>query len=225
MPPLLHKSDLNCILRAKAELTHGAFLMTKKWSNHNLPGALHYVTGTVLHRIPIFKQEQCCIAFLEVFAGLLPDWPSKLIAFVLMPDHFHLIVNPRDGNIRGFAGALKSLSAKKIIELTSDNRFLRTKPDRDGSIHQLWQESFKALPLWSLWMIWQKVNYIHANPVKARLVCTAKDYPWTSFRAFYNYSSEPLAVDHDWWWSDDAVKLSKAMKGLGWGSAGASHPS
>ena len=199
--------------------------MTKKWSNLNLPGALHYVTGTVLHRIPIFKQEKCCIAFLEVFAGLLRAWPAKLIAFVLMPDHFHLIVNPRDGDIRGFAGALKSLSARKIIQLTTDHRFLRPTPDTDGSTHQVWQESFKALPLWSLWMIWQKVNYIHANPVNARLVPSAKDYPWTSFRAFYNYSIEPLAVDHDWWWPDDSEKLSKAMKELGWRFAGASHPS
>ena len=138
-----------------------------------------------------------------------------------MPDHFHMIVNPRDGDIRGFAGALKSLSARKIIQLTTDNRFLLARPEEDGSTHQMWQESFKALPLWSLWMIWQKVNYIHANPVKARLVRSAKDYPWTSFRSFYNYSSEPLAVDNDWWWPDDAVKLSKAMKEL----AGASRPS
>ena len=70
-------------------------------------------------------------------------------------------------------------------------------------------------------MIWQKVNYSHANPVKGGLVRSAKDYPWTSFRAFYNYSNEPLAIDHDWWWPDDSEKLSKAMKEL----AGASLPS
>jgi hypothetical protein len=36
------------------------------------------------------------------------------------------------------------------------------------------------------WMIWQKINYIHANPVKADLVNSAKDYRWTSFHAFYS---------------------------------------
>ena len=107
--------------------------MTKKWSNLNLPGALHYITGNVLHRIPIFKQEKCCKAFLEVCAGLLRDWPSKLIAFVIMPDHFHLIVNPRDGNITGFTGALKSLTAKRIIEITTDRRFVQREPDKYGS--------------------------------------------------------------------------------------------
>jgi len=190
--------------------------MTKKWSNLNLPGALHYVTGNVLHRIPIFNQNTCCEAFLEVFADLLKAWPCKLIAFVIMPDHFHLIVNPRDGDIRGFTGALKSLSASRILSITNDKRFRRTEPDKDGSVHQVWQESFKVLPLWSLWMIWQKINYIHANPVKARLVAAARDYPWTSFRAFYSQTSEPLPVDHDWWWPDDSEKLSKAVKEVDW---------
>jgi len=29
-------------------------------------------------------------------------------------------------------------------------------------------------------MIWQKIDYIHANPVKARLVSSARDYRWSS---------------------------------------------
>ena len=189
--------------------------MTQKWSNPNLPGALHYVTGNVRHRIPIFEQPRCCAAFLDVLSLLLRDWPCKLIAFVIMLDHFHLIVNPRDGDIKGFIGALKSLTAQRIIAITKDKRLQRREPDRDGSMHQVWQESFKSLPLWSLWMIWQKIHYNHANPVKARLVASAKDYPWTSFRAFYLKSEEPLPVDHDWWWPDDSEKLSKAMKELG----------
>ena len=190
--------------------------MTKKWSNLNLPGALHYVTGNVLHRIPIFKQEECCTGFLKVCADLLCDWPSKLIAFVIMPDHFHLIVNPRDGDIKGFTRALKSLTARKISVINGDSRFKKRSRDKDASTHQVWQESFKALPLWSLWMIWQKINYIHANPVKARLVTSAKDYPWTSFRAFYFSSGEPLNVDREWCWPDDSDKLFEAMKELGW---------
>ena len=65
-------------------------------------------------------------------------------------------------------------------------------------------------------MIWQKINYIHANPVKARLVKTAKAYRWSSARVIYGGETEPLPVDQDWWWPDDAEKISKAMKKLGW---------
>jgi hypothetical protein len=131
-----------------------------------------------------------------------------------MPDHIHLIVNPQDGRIKEFTGKLKSLSAKAIVKSEQGIDF---KLDSEGC-HQVWQESFKAVPLWSAWMIWQKINYIHANPVRARLVSSARDYPWSSFRAFYLGSNEPLPVDRDWWWPDDSEKLSKAMKELGWRS-------
>lgn len=90
--------------------------MARKWSNQNLPGALHFVTGNLLNRVPVFKEDDCCQAFLDVCGKLRKEWPAKLIAYVLMPDHFHLVVNPKDGDIRGFGGALKSLSARKIID-------------------------------------------------------------------------------------------------------------
>jgi hypothetical protein len=78
----------------------------------------------------------------------------------------------------------------------------------------VWQESFKSIALWSRWMIGQKLNYIHANPLKAGLVDSARDYRWSSFRAFYDKVDEPLAVDHDWWWPDDAEKLRRATEEL-----------
>jgi len=131
-----------------------------------------------------------------------------------MPDHTHLIVNPKDGRIKEFTGKLKSLSAKAIVKTAHGLKFKR---DSEGS-HLVWQDSFKAIPLWSAWMIWQKINYIHANPVKAGLVNSAKDYRWSSFGAFYSEAKQPLEVDRDWWWPDDSEKLSKAMKELGWRS-------
>jgi len=60
-------------------------------------------------------------------------------------------------------------------------------------------------------MIWQKINYIHNNPLKAGLVKSAADYRWSSFRAFYRQSDKPLPVDRDWWWPEDVKKLSMAM--------------
>jgi hypothetical protein len=60
-------------------------------------------------------------------------------------------------------------------------------------------------------MIWQKINYIHNNPLKARLVKSAADYRWSSFRSVLHQSGEPLLVDRDWWWPEDVKKLSVAM--------------
>lgn len=170
--------------------------MARKWSKLNLPGVLHFVTGNFPSRQRVFLENQCCITFLDVLKSLDQTWPSKLIAYVLMPDHFHLICNPQDGRIREFCRDLKSMAAKRIV----DSSQLRFRETSQG--HHVWQESFKAVPLLSGWMISQKINYVHANPVKARLVRSAKDYHWSSFRRFYRLSDEPLAVDHDWWWPE-----------------------
>jgi REP element-mobilizing transposase RayT len=189
--------------------------MARKWSNLNLPEALHFVTGNFLDRVPVFKQEKCCEAFIDVLSTLLSEWPCRLIAYVLMPDHFHLIVNPQDGRIKEFTGQLKSLSAKAIVRTSRGIQFTLCP---DESSHIVWQDSFKAVPLWSAWMIWQKINYIHANPVKAGLVSAAKNYRWSSFQSFYFQNDKPLEVDQVWWWADDSEKLSEAMKELGWRS-------
>src|SRR6266850_757830 len=113
--------------------------MARKWSNLNLPGALHFVTGNFLDRTPVFTEPACCHAFLAELHSLNQKWPSKLIAYVLMPDHFHLISNPRDGQIKEFIGTLKSLSAKRIVRVCKQFRF---QAESDG--HRVWEERFKA---------------------------------------------------------------------------------
>lgn len=181
--------------------------MAKKWTNENLPGALHFVTGNAFGRKPVFTQEQNCLAFMEELQSLREKQKCKLIAFVLMPDHFHLTLNPRTGDIQYATGILKSLSAKRLVGDAQVKYFW------NGNENQVWQESFKALPLWSGWMIRQKIDYTHANPVRASLVQRAEDYRWTSFRAFYREERDPmLQVDKDWWWPDDGEKLHAAMK-------------
>ncbi len=185
--------------------------MARKWSNLNIPGALHYVTGNLLNRQLVFSNPACCRAFLKELETLNQKWPSKLITYVLMPDHFHLIANPTDGRIREFTGHLKAVAAKAIINLNTGFVFPKRKKG-----HQVWQESFKSFPLWSPFMIWQKINYIHNNPIKSKLVKSAKDYYWSGFRSFYQMDAEPLEVDHEWWWPDDAEKLSRSMKEMGW---------
>ena len=62
-------------------------------------------------------------------------------------------------------------------------------------------------------MINQKINYIHSNPVRARLVKSTAEYRWSSFHSFYNDEVDPLLqTDKDWWWPDDVMKLTGAMK-------------
>ena len=174
---------------------------------------MHFATGNFHDRVPVFTRDDACQAYIDLIANKRQEWPFKLVAYVLMPDHFHLIVNPRDGRIRELTGALKSLSAQAIVHAVPDLSFKLAQPKPNQSEHQVWQESFKDLALWSDWMIWQKINYIHFNPVKEGLVKSAGDYHWSSFRSFYLHEKDvPIEVDREWWWPEDVKKLAVAAK-------------
>jgi hypothetical protein len=64
-----------------------------------------------------------------------------------------MVANPRDGKITELTGTLKSLSARYVIDAAPAGEFRLERPAADGTTHQLWQESFKDLALWSNWMI------------------------------------------------------------------------
>ena len=93
--------------------------MAKKWTNENFPGVLHFVTGNVVDRRRIFNDERNCVAFLEELKALRRERECKVIAFVLMPEHFHFTLNPRDGDIQTSTGILKSLSAKRLVAVAA----------------------------------------------------------------------------------------------------------
>ena len=88
--------------------------MVRKWSNQNLPGALHYITANFLDRQRVLIEERYFKAFIEPCAKSLRDWPCRLIAYALMPDHIHMIVNPRDGRIKEFTGKLKAFALSRL---------------------------------------------------------------------------------------------------------------
>lgn len=184
--------------------------MAKKWTNENFPGVLHFVTGNVIDRRRIFSIEHNCLAFLEELQSLRRERECKLIAFVLMLDHVHFTLNPKNGDIQTSTGILKSLAAKRIVDAAPAGTFW------NGSENQVWQESFKSQALWSGWMIRQKINYIHANPIKAGLVNRTEDYKWCSFNSIYRGCEDPLLqVDLDWWWPGDEVKAAERLRKRG----------
>jgi len=52
-----------------------------------LPGALHFVTGATINRLPVFRRVDYCTEFFDALAEVCRDWPCKLIAYVvIVPD-------------------------------------------------------------------------------------------------------------------------------------------
>jgi putative transposase len=99
-----------------------------------------------------------------------------LHAWVVMPNHVHLLVEPLAGNgIGQIVGAWKSISARKILRATAS----AAGGPAPGKRH-VWQLDYYDRFIRNENHYRAAVDYIHENPVKAGLVRNAGQWPWSS---------------------------------------------
>lgn len=127
----------------------------------------YLVTTVTLNREPIFKESKAADIVLEsVLFGRREQW-YYLLSFVIMPDHMHLIVIPRDKNISECLKSIKGFSARRLNSMF----------DRKGSI---WQNGFYDYVLDGEEKVLSRMRYIEDNPVRKGLVADTGDYGYSS---------------------------------------------
>ncbi len=128
-------------------------------------GRVYLVTTVTLERTPIFldfQRARCAILELRRCDAL--DL-SRTLAFVLMPDHLHWLVELRDGSLCDLVQRFKSVSAKNI-------NVMEASPGR-----RLWQAGFHDHALRDEDDLHSMARYVVANPLRAGIVRAVRDYP------------------------------------------------
>ena len=178
----------------------------KRFNRLNRVAVLHFLTIHVREGKQAFQREAYARAALaELHAACLAH-PAKLVAYVVMPTHMHCVINPRDGDAIHFTGRYKSavtLAVHAIAEAAGQQSVLNWLAQTPNGHRQLWQDGKYDFFLYSERLIWQKIDYIHNNPIRAGLVQRADEYPYSSFNAWYP-SEKPyiLPIDKNFWWED-----------------------
>ncbi len=151
------------------------------------PNTFHYVTTVTFKRIPVFRSDHACELFVQSLAETRQHCDFKLIGYVVMPDHVHLILNPRIKTISEVIGRLKSSSARVILDWlrqakhsASLGKLQLEPPQSRAHTHALWQKGFSSIDLWSPRFILQKLSYVHLNPVRAQLCDHPAKWKWSS---------------------------------------------
>ena len=117
-----------------------------------------------------------------------------LHAYVVMENHLHLIATA--ANLSQTMQSFKSFTAKQIIRSLEQNDRtlwleqlrLHKRPDKVQSTYQVWQEGFHPQMIHHAEMLRQKVEYIHANPIRRGYVDEACHWRYSSAR---NYAGQP----------------------------------
>lgn len=178
-----------------------------------------YITAVANDRLPVFRTDAVKKVTCEALDEARQSGGFLIFAYVIMPDHVHLITNDPNSSAEVLR-YVKGITGRRVIDYLKDGNFesslakLRHQDWKRKHAHSLWQKEKNVFSIFSEAMFMQKVNYIHLNPVRAGLVERAIDYRWSSARIWKGcpLEDEPLMVDInqiEWRRGGGAPKIKK----------------
>ncbi len=171
------------------------------------PGELQFIITSTYRRAALFFSERFCRCFVERLEEVRQELKFLLLGWVLMPEHFHLLLQPRPADSTpAILKGLKEETARRILKTLRQNQQqawcrkmlarLRLPPTvHDESHHRLWQRRFFPFNVYSEKKRREKLDCMHNNPVKRSLVSTPGDWPWSSWRFYFLKDASILRMD------------------------------
>src|SRR5580765_6799897 len=117
-----------------------------------VPGGKYYVTVRGKNGLPIFQREAERVHFLDSLSRIFPPLGVRLYAYVLMDDHYHLLVETAEGNL---SRSIRSLNI-------SYSKWFNNRRHRSGAFVQ---GRFKAILIAAERDLPRVARYMHLNPV------------------------------------------------------------
>ena len=151
-----------------------------------VPGTARYLTFTCQRRLPLFRPDAIKDLFIDRLTHTVRSLSIDLLAWVVMPDHVHLIVYSENGavSMTRFTHALKRPFALEVLNRwrTLNAAILTRLMHGDG--HRFWQTGggFDRNVFGD--ELIEKIRYVHGNPVRRGLSERAVDYRWSSAAAY-----------------------------------------
>ena len=142
-----------------------------------LPGYPLHVLQRGHNRDRCFNHDNDFATYLGLLEESCALYPCAVHAYVLMPNHVHLLVTPEEpANI---SCAMRRLGQRYVQHFNKAH----------GKTGALWEGRFKSIPVDSRLYLLRCQRYIEQNPLRAQMVEHPGAYPWSSYR----YNAEDWA--------------------------------
>jgi REP element-mobilizing transposase RayT len=133
-------------------------------------GALYHVTSRGDGREDIYLEDKDRVVFLEVLQAVCERFNWEVHAYCLMTNHYHLLIETPDANL--------SLGMRQLNGVYTQ-RFNNV----HNRVGHVFQGRYKAILVQKESYLLELARYIVLNPVRAQMVRSARDWPWSSYRA------------------------------------------
>ena len=150
----------------------------------------HFVTSAIVKWLPLFAEPELVRIVLNSIRHLQTASGLRLHGYVVMENHLHLIVSGDDWS-KALA-RFKNFTAKRMVTWLLENgraEVLRElsfalRQRGDAREHQVWQEGLHPQKISGEQMLRQKLEYMHANPIRRGYVDEATAWRNSSARNY-----------------------------------------
>jgi len=159
-------------------------------------GEVYHVLNRANGRLRLFRTDDDFLAFYRVLRQTYERTPTRLLAWCIMPNHWHFVVWPRhDGELSRFFG---------YLGLTHAARW-QAAHNAIGTGH-VYQSRFKNFLIQRDDHLKWVLRYVERNPLRAGAVKRAQQWPWSSLHTRLKGPAEmkslltewPIAMPADW---------------------------
>lgn len=174
-------------------------MSTRSGYNITNQHAPYFVTFTTVGWVDVFSRRACKDIIIDALQYCVTHKGLVIYAYVIMESHLHLVLGASEGS-SGLSAIIRDFKrhcSKAIIRWTAPNNLRESrrtwlrivfeyhaKYNPRNQQFQVWQQHNMPKILHSPKFSWQKVNYIHNNPVKAGIVDKAEEYLYSSARNY-----------------------------------------
>ena len=150
-----------------------------------LAGGLYHVTSRGDRREDIFLDEEDRQVWLEIFGAVCRRCNWVCHAWCLMSNHYHVVVETVEGNL---SQGMRQLNG--VYTQTFNRRHQR--------VGHVFQGRYRAIIVEKDAYLLELMRYVVLNPVRARMVADAADWPWSSYGAMVGMTPYPEWLQTDW---------------------------
>lgn len=153
----------------------------------HVPGAFYHVTLRGNHRQNIFFRPADRQILNEIVAEVIERFEARVHAYCYMSNHIHALIQVGDAPL-----------GRLMLRIAG--RYARTIQAKLHTTGHLFEKRYHSILVDADAYLLQLLRYIHLNPVRARMVASPDQYPWSSHLAYLGQGEEP--------WITTAVALA-----------------
>ena len=143
-------------------------------------GSLHFVTFSCFHRLPLLEVPEAAETVEAVLEATRARHRARVYAYVLMPEHVHLLINePESIRLAQFLKATKQAASRKLR----------------GPHEKFWQDRYYDSNINGEKARSEVIRYINRNPVVRGLVEKPQDWAWSSFRHYTTGAKGTIEIE------------------------------